>query len=276
MPISWFPGHMNKARKELSKLVKRSDLVIELLDARMPNASRNPLLESIAATLPRIFILNKSDLAKDSTTRDWQNYLARKTSTKCLINSIHNPLALKTLLNNIGELVKHNNDPGDSLNLIIAGIPNVGKSSFLNSLCGRKVAKTGNEPAVTKGQQRIKLDANTYLIDTPGLLWPKLEDQEAAYKLAALGTIRNTAIDLEDVAWHMAEHLLNEQLEVLQSRYSFQDRPTVEQLYQFIGDATGAIGKGGTPNFRKVSETLLNDLRSGKLGLLSLEAPPQA
>ncbi len=275
MPISWFPGHMNKAKKELGKLVKSSDLVIELLDARAPNASRNPLLETLGSSLPRIFILNKTDLVDVETTTAWQDYFEQNTRTRCLVNSMHNPLSSEKLLNSIADLVSKNSNPEDALQLIIAGIPNVGKSTFLNSLCGRKVAKTGNEPAVTKGQQRIKLDTNIYLVDTPGLLWPKLEDQEAAYRLAALGTIRNTAIDLEDIAWHTAEVFLEERLDALQSRYSFTGKPSVEALYEIIGSATGAIGKGGSLSYHKISETLLNDLRSGKLGVFSLESPPK-
>ncbi len=187
---------------------------------------------------------------------------------------MHNPISAEKLLAIVIDRVKEKSS-GDSLEIIISGIPNVGKSTFLNTLCGRKIAKTGNEPAITKGQQRIKLKDNVYLIDTPGLMWPKLEDQEAAYKLAALGTIRNTALDIEDVAWFTVEYLLKQEDKALRRRYKLgKTIQTPEQVFETIGSSAGAIGKGGNIIYHKVAETLLNDLRSGKLGVFSLESPP--
>ena len=275
MPISWFPGHMNKAEKELRKLIKSSDLIIELLDARAPSASRNPLLATIGEELPRIFILNKLDLGDPAISRKWEIYFQKYTSAKCLLNSIYRPVSVDKLRSLARSLIKERNSPYKSLQFIIIGIPNVGKSSFINSLCKRKITKTGNEPAVTKAQQRIKFDKDIFLVDTPGLLWPKLEDQDEDNKLGALGSIKHTAIDLEDVAWFIAEYLLSEQLTALQSRYSFKGIVTADKLFKLIAEVTGCLTKGGDLNYHKVAETLLNDLRSGKLGAISLEAPPR-
>jgi ribosome biogenesis GTPase A len=280
MAISWYPGHMRKANKELAKLVKASDLIVELLDARTPNASRNPLLASVGKNLPRIIILNKSDLADPDTTAKWHSYFDAQIESEdraiCFSNNMHAPISAGKIASTARKLLAKKTKPHDSVQLIIVGIPNVGKSTFINTLSGRKIAKTGNEPAITKGQQRIKLDDNLYLVDTPGLLWPKLEDQVAAYKLATLGTIRNTAIDMEDIAWFAAEYMLTNQRAVLEERYSFDSAvQSAEQLLNFIGTTTGAKGKGGRVILHKVAETLLNDLRSGKLGAFSMESPPE-
>ena len=279
MAISWFPGHMHKANKELAKLVKASDLIIELLDARTPNASRNPLLASVGKNLPRIVILNKSDLAHPATTEKWRNFFDKQFESEeraiCHCNTMHAPISATKITSSAYKLLAKIPQSHESVQLIIVGIPNVGKSTFINTLCGRRIAKTGNEPAVTKGQQRIKLEENVYLVDTPGLLWPKLQDQVAAYKLATLGTIRNTAIDTEDIAWFAAEYMLENQRTALEERYACDSSvQSAEQLLSFIAAATGAKSKGGGVNFNKVAETLLNDLRSGKLGAFSMESPP--
>lgn len=274
MSISWFPGHMHKARKELAKLVKKASLIIEVLDARVPNASRNPLLAEISATLPRIYILSKADLVATHACKDWQTKLQQESNTLCLTNSIDYPVSKSELISKSKKLLAESLSNKNSIEIIVGGIPNVGKSTFINHLLGRKVANTGNEPAITKGQQRIKLDSDVYLIDTPGMLWPKLEDQTAAYKLAALGTIRNTAIDTEDVAWFAAEYLLANHPDSLQQRYEIEDaNQTGEQLLELIAAHTGGISKGGRIDYHKAAETLLNDLRSGKLGNLCLESP---
>ena len=284
MTISWYPGHMYKANKELIKLVKTSDLIIELLDARVPKASMNPLLGLLGKPLPRIIILNKCDLADPVTTAKWRHYFDTQHQNRsnalapivCITNTLHAPIAAATLAAIARKLIVTRSRFKEKAQLIITGIPNVGKSTFINNLIKRKVAKTGNEPAITKGQQRIKLDETFYLVDTPGLMWPKLEDQLAAYKLATLGTIRNTAIDIEDIAWFAAEYFLEHQFSALKKCYNFDNTlQSPEQLLSTIGASTGARSKGGKINFHKAAETLLNDLRSGKLGNFSMETPPE-
>lgn len=275
MAISWYPGHMNKARKELEKVFRGTDAVIEVLDARMPIASSNPLLGSMIEQLPTIKILNKTDLADPNTTQAWFDYFNALEGCTCLLNGRDRPLQTSSLLQSANKLISKSDNAVRTRHMVVIGIPNVGKSSLLNQITDRKVAKTGNEPAVTKGQQRVKLDDTWYIIDTPGMMWPKLEDQEAAYRLACTGTIRNTAVEAEDIAWFTAELLLANYRGAVKKRYDIPDSVTKpEQLLQHIAKLRGSIGRGGQPDWNKTSVLLLNDFRSGKLGTFSLETPP--
>lgn len=272
MTINWYPGHMNKARKELQKIVPKVDLVIELLDARAPRASGNPLLHEITASLPRISVLSKADLAAPNITQLWQKAIDAQDNRSCLISGLGTPLQARQVI----ECAKLLCDTKGKtkVQLLITGIPNVGKSTLLNTLSERKLAKTGNEPAVTQHQQRIKLIEGWYLIDTPGMLWPKLDDQDAAYRLAMTGTIRNTAIEAEDIAWFAAKELLTGFREHLAERYGITDEvKTDEQVLESIAAVRGAISKRGKVDWHKTAEILLNDFRSGKLGRISLERP---
>lgn len=276
MAISWYPGHMHKASKELTKIMRETQAVIEVLDARIPKSSCNPLLASIRKELPCIRILNKADLADSEVTEAWRAHFSREKNSACLISGRDHQLSKADLVKAAERLVPGSAKAGDKRGqIVIEGIPNVGKSTLLNQLMDRKVAKTGNEPAVTRGQQRVKLDDDWYLIDTPGMLWPKLVDQDSAYRLAATGTIRNTAVQADDIAWFLAELLLDKYPERLVKRYELQDsniKP--EQLFEQIAKLRGSLGKGGRPDLNKTAEILLNDFRSGKLGRFSLESPP--
>lgn len=274
MKISWYPGHMHKASKELGKILPGSKLLIEVLDARIPQSSSNPRLDELCGDLPRLKVLNKADLADPVTTLAWCDHFNALDKTACVISDLTQALSKEQLLGAIRKLNLRVNE-GKSGQVVIAGIPNVGKSSLLNALAGRKLAKTGNEPAVTKGQQRIRLDEQWYLVDTPGLLWPRLEDQEGAYKLAMTGTIRNTAIDNEDIAWFALELLLQRYPEALSARYDLPaDIEGVEACFEHIARSRGALGKGGGPDWQKTADLLLNDYRSGKIGHFSLDNPP--
>jgi ribosome biogenesis GTPase A len=267
---------MNKARKELIKAVPLVDAVIELRDARAPEATSNPLLETVTARLAKVVVLSKADLADPQTTETWREFFNSTPNSTCLTNSLDAPLQAYQIIRAVSALLGLGaNEKEKKIQVLITGIPNVGKSTLLNTLSGRKLAKTGNEPAVTQRQQRIKLDDTYYLIDTPGMLWPKLEDQTGAYKLAMIGSIRNTAVDIEDIGWFAAEILLTNFRHELEQRYEIgEDVRSAEALLEFIGYHRAGNKKRGQVDWHKASDILLNDYRSGKLGCLTLERPP--
>ncbi len=275
MTINWYPGHMNKARKELIKAVPLVDAVIELRDARAPKATANPLLETVTASLAKVVVLSKADLADSESTEVWRRFINANDNSTCLTNSLDAPLEASHIIHAVSSLLARGANQADrKIQILITGIPNVGKSTLLNTLSGRKLAKTGNEPAVTQRQQRIKLNDIYYLIDTPGMLWPKLEDQSGAYRLAMIGSIRNTAVDIEDVGWFAAETLLAGFREQLEARYEINDAvDSAEALLEFIGYHRAGNKKRGQVDWHKASDILLNDFRSGKLGALTLEHP---
>ena len=276
MVISWYPGHMRKATRELKRIVKESQVIIELVDARAPQSSANPTLMDLTGGLPKVTVLTKGDLANQDTTEQWKKFIEENSKTRCLVNDHHNPISTRILLKELDSLLHNSPSPNKQRQIIITGVPNVGKSTLLNSLIGRKVANTGNEPAITRAQQRIKLEQGWYLVDTPGLLWPKLENQENAKILACIGTIKNTAVDIEEIGWFLAETLRLEYPKVLKIRYDMNEVPqSVESLFESVAQKTGSLQKKGRPDYFKVSQVLLNDFRSGRLGRLSLEQPQQ-
>lgn len=270
MTIGWYPGHMNKARKDIIKLLQRVDLVIELVDARLPYSSENPLLNTLINETARLKILNKCDLADPATTNLWMEFYKQKNITPYALDRTQ-PEAIKTLLKTARRVSGKKAD--QVLRIMIVGIPNVGKSTFLNILLDKKAAKVGNEPAVTKASSEINLGDSIKLIDTPGVLWPKIEDQQSAYRLAVTGAIKNTAIEFEDVALFAIDFLRADYPERLAERYQLPDASLeASYLLELIAKNRGCLRKGGVDH-HKASEVLLNDIRNGALGRISLEKP---
>lgn len=279
MPINWYPGHMHKASKEMARLINNIDVVLEVLDARMPSASSNPRIHRIRGDRPCLHILNKADLADPDMTHAWLNWFNRQPGSRAMAaDHRHSPNKTEIIRECEILLARQTGKQASTTGkrqIMIVGIPNVGKSTLMNRILGRKVAKTGNEPAVTKGQQRIRLSDSWYLYDTPGVLWPKLEDQEAAYRLAFAGAIRNTAVEAEDVAFFAAEMLARDFPDALRQRYQLENLAVdAESILTDIAARRGCLRKNGQVDWNKVSTLLLNDYRSGQLGRMTLESPP--
>ena len=274
MSIQWYPGHMNKARKQIIELLPQVDLVIEVTDARIPYSSENPLLASIRGDKPCIKVLTKSDLADPAITRQWVNYFDDKKGLKGIALTTDQPTQMRELLDLCRSMLPAKDSGLQSIKALIMGIPNVGKSTLINILANKVIAKTGNEPAVTKGQQRIKLDNGIVLFDTPGMLWPKVENPNSGYRLAASGAIKNTAMEYDDVAFYTAKYLLSAYPERLKERYELSILPETElDFLETIGKQRGCLRGGGQVDLNKVSVLFLNELRAGTLGPISLETP---
>lgn len=274
MAINWFPGHMHKAQKEIKEILPQIDVVIEVCDARLPFSSENPMITEIRGDKPLIKILNKSDLADPDSTKIWLDYLESQHNVKAIALTTDNPGVAKNLVNLIRKLVPNKDQEGKQINAMIMGIPNVGKSTLLNTLVGKAKAKVGNEPAVTKGQQRIRLEEGLYLFDTPGMLWPKIANENSGYRLAVSGAVKDTAFDHDDIAYFAADYLLKNYPQCLLERYKLSELPAVEEdLIDAIGRNRGCVKSGGRVDLHKASVILINEIRDKTLGPLSFELP---
>ena len=272
MSIHWYPGHMRKASNEMIESLPLVNLVIEVLDARIPFSSSNPFIQDLVTEKPSIKILNKCDLADPEITRVWQDYYEQQDNTKTMALDLQHFDPSKQVIELINKLCPQKE--GRNTLVMVTGIPNVGKSSLINSLAGRHIAKTGNEPAVTKGQQKINLRNGIMLLDTPGILWPKIENPNGSYRLATTGAIKNTAVSYEDVAFFAADFLLQEYPELLQQRFKFETLPGSEiELLEIIGAQRGCLRGGGQVDLERVSTIFVNELRAGTLGNISFETP---
>lgn len=273
--IQWYPGHMHKASKEFRKILPQVDLVIEVLDARLPGSSENPMLAQLRRGKPCIKLLNKSDLSDPARLAPWIASLESQNQVKTLVCSI-NDNAIGGLPALCRSLVPRRDNRSTMIYAMIAGIPNVGKSTLINRLAERKIAKTGNEAALTRMQQRIEISPELTLIDTPGMLWPNIENEPSGCRLAATGAIRDTALELQDVASFIAEFMLKTYPERIIQRYDIEPLPGTEiELLEAIARQRGCIVSGGRVDLEKVSRLLINDLRSGDLGGICMETPEE-
>ena len=270
--INWFPGHMHKARKEIAQVMDEVDVVIEVLDARLPLSSQNPLVNQLRQGKPVLKLLNKVDLADPKITKEWLDYFNSLEAISAFALTTADKKQVQTIPVWCRKMVPARADKDRPVRAMIMGIPNVGKSTLINALLGRKIAKVGNEPAVTKAQKRYSVFNGMALSDTPGILWPKIEDEDSGFRLAASGAIRDTAIEYEMVATYAANFLLQRYPALLQERYKLKSVPeSAEALLDEIGRKRGGLRPGGVVDTHKAAEVLLVDLRSGKLGAVSFE-----
>lgn len=278
--INWYPGHMAKARREIGEAVKLVDVVIEIIDARIPIASRNPILNEIIGNKPRIIVLNKADLADNEINKQWVDKLNKDNQKAILVDS-NTGVGTKDVVKAACNMMKEKLDKqaekgrvGGSVKAMVVGIPNVGKSTFINKIAGKQTTITGNKPGVTKKNQWVRLDDKIQLLDTPGVLWPKLDNELCARHLAYIGTIRDEVIDLEELAIHLLEELVEEYKELVYTRFKISDDFSYDMAYELleeIGRKRGCLVKGGEINYTKVANILFEEFRSGKIGRISLE-----
>lgn len=273
--IQWFPGHMTKARAIIAETMPSVDVVIEVLDGRMPRASRNPLVAELRGTKPCLEVLSKSDLADPAITEKWLRHFERDPSVTAIAITTERTGEIKARIPELcWRLARRTPADKKVLRAMIVGVPNVGKSTLINTLMGRKVAKVGDEPAVTKAKQQVVLPNGIVLTDHPGLMWPKIEDANAGLRLALGGAIPDTAIDYESVALFGARYFLERYPQLLSARYRLDPLPTsATEVLEAIGRRRGALRAGGVIDMHKASDALVHDFRSGALGRISLEEP---
>ncbi|CAK7020585.1 ribosome biogenesis GTPase YlqF [Tissierella sp.] len=282
MNINWYPGHMKKTRESIQKSLTMVDIVFELIDARIPASSQNPVIDSIVGEKPRVIILNKSDLANSYGNKIWQEYFLKKNISSVCLDALSGK-GIDRLLEISYSLTDEKRKAYEKRGVIsrptramILGIPNVGKSTLINSLSGRKGAKTGNKPGVTKSNQWIKTKGNLELLDTPGILWPKFEDPDVGLNLAFTGAIKDEILDIETLALRLVERLANYFPNLLNNRYNIEiEGKSYLEIMEEIGRRRGCIIKGGEIDYTKVSNIVLDEFRKGVIGNITLEFPKE-
>lgn len=275
--INWYPGHMAKTKKMLEEKKDLIDVVLELVDARIPYSSKINGSEEILKTKPHILVMTKSDLADDVDTKKWSKFYETKGYTVVSINA-DDKNSLKNLITTINKVMAEKlakkKDKGNNSNLIhacVLGIPNVGKSTLINRLAGRKVSKTGNNPGVTRNLTWLKTNSNIVILDTPGILWPKLEQETVALNLAAMSAIKEDILPLDKVACHILTKLATFYPEILKMRYNLESITDFEEAYNIIAKKIGALNKGGEADYRRVSTAVINDIKLEKIKKITFD-----
>jgi len=279
MNIQWYPGHMTKAKRMMQEDIKLIDIVIELLDARVPISSRNPDIDTLANNKYRLVLLNKSDLADERITSQWEAYFKEKGIMVVTINA-RNGQGMKAITAKVQEACKEKierdrkrgimNRP---IRAMIVGIPNVGKSTFINSFARKACTKVGNKPGVTKGKQWIKINKSVELLDTPGILWPKFEDEKVGEHLAFIGSINDEILQKTELACNLITFMVEHYPGILGERYQIDEGETPSTILEGIARNRGCLLKGNELNYEKAAIILLDEFRNGKLGRISLEQP---
>jgi ribosome biogenesis GTPase A len=281
--IQWFPGHMNKTRRLLAENLKMVDVVIELLDARIPVSSKNPEIDNIVKNKPKIIVLNKCDLADKEISDNWKKWYNSKGYTSIFVNSI-NGTGIKQLKNKMRDMMKERIEKDRQrgrifrpVKAMIVGIPNVGKSSLINKIAGRGSAVTGDKPGVTRGKQWINVNDEIQLLDTPGILWPKFEDKKVGINLAITGAIKDDILDIVEMASALFEILSENYPEHIIKRYKLDtiENKTGFEILKEAGEKRGCIASGGEIDMMRISAIVLDEFRSGKIGRISLEQPEE-
>lgn len=279
MHFQWYPGHMTKAKRMMQENIKLIDLIIELVDARVPISSRNPDIDELGKQKARLILLNKADLSSEVWNEKWEQYFKGKGFSVVRVNS-RNGSGIKSIYGVIQEACKEKIERDRKRGILnrpvramVVGIPNVGKSTFINSLAGKACAKTGNKPGVTKGKQWIRLNRQVELLDTPGILWPKFEDQEVGKKLAFIGSIKDEILNTEELAAELVRSLNNSYSGLIEKYYEISENTDPYDTLRKIAEKKHCLTKGGELDFEKAAVLFLDDFRSGKLGRLTLEFP---
>ena len=279
MHFQWYPGHMTKARRMMQENIKLIDIVVELVDARVPLSSKNPDIDELARNKYRLIVLNKADMADAKTTAAWQSYFEAKGFFVAKVNSQKGAgmKEVKSLIEKVCQEKKARDKKRGILNrplrAMVVGIPNVGKSTFINSFAGKACAKTGNKPGVTKGKQWIRLNKSVELLDTPGILWPKFEDQEVGMRLAYIGSIKDDILNIEELALGLIGYLQEFYPAAIRERYNVEEELKPLDILTAVAKARGCLKKGEELDYEKASRLLLEEFRSGKLGKVTLEFP---
>ncbi len=279
MHFQWYPGHMTKAKRMMQENIKLIDLVIELVDARVPISSRNPDIDELGKNKARLILLNKADLAEDRWNDAWSEYFKEKGFSVLKVNSkkgggiksIHN--VIQTACKEKTERDRKRGILNRPVRAMVVGIPNVGKSTFINALAGKACAKTGNKPGVTKGKQWIRLNKQVELLDTPGILWPKFEDQEVGKKLAFIGSIKEEILQIDELAAEIITFMNRKYRGVLNTKYGIIDCEDPYECIQEIAKARNCLVRGNELDLTKASQMFVDDFKNGRLGRLTLEYP---
>ena len=277
MNVQWYPGHMTKAKRQMQEDVKLIDLIIELVDARVPLSSRNPDIDEIGKNKARLILLNKADLADEAQNEAWKAYFQEKGFYVVKVDS-RNGSGMKLVQNVIQEACREKTErdrkrgiKNRPIRAMVAGIPNVGKSTFINTFAGKACAKTGNKPGVTKGKQWIRLNKNVELLDTPGILWPKFEDQEVGKRLAFIGSVKDEILNMEELALELISYLCQNYPGALAKRYNITEEGQPVELLGEIARVRGCLKKGEELDYTKATGILFEEFRSGKIGRITLE-----
>lgn len=281
MNYQWYPGHMTKAKRQMQEDLKLIDLIIELVDARVPVSSRNPDIDAMGKNKARLILLNKADLADERYNQKWIEYFKEKGFYVVKVNS-RSGAGLKGIQAVVQEACREKIERDRKRGIMnrpvramVVGIPNVGKSTFINSYAGKACTKTGNRPGVTKGKQWIRLNKNLELLDTPGILWPKFEDQQVGLRLAMIGSINDEILNIEELALEAIRYLVREYPGILAERYQVTESEEPLRILEQIAENRKCLQKGNALDYTKASGILLDEFRNGKLGRITLEYPEE-